>query len=269
LIREITKGAAVIEKRLGVRLRGIGVVVPGLLDANRETVRVSANLTFLNGRNLRTPIAEATELPVVLVPSMEAHHLAESSFGPLTGVPDFFVMNFAGGIGISVCMNRELLRGRLGTGIELGHITVDPQGPLCGCGNHGCLEHYGSDETILRAGRRVLRRDANIQEIVKLCHTGRLDLTRELNAATDSLALAVATGITLFSPTKVLLFGYFLFAAEGLFERLRAEVARRALRTRMADCEILMPQADAHRSQQLGASVAVVNELAISAASGK
>jgi len=268
LIAEITRGASRLQERLHGRLLGIGVVLPGLLDAGREVVRVSANLSFLSGFNLRAPIAQSTQLPVVLVPAMEAHHWAESAFGPACGETDFVVLNFAGGIGLSVCMNGELVRGRMGSGIELGHIPFDLNGPGCGCGNRGCLEQFGSDQTIVQVGREAWGRDASIQEIVRACQSGALEITSALHAATDALAIAVATAINLFSPRKVLLFGYFLFAADDLLDRLQSEVARRALKTRMSDCEIFPAVADAHRSQQLGASVAVINQLAHDAVLG-
>lgn len=268
LIAEITRGASLLQERLHGRLLGIGVVLPGLLDAEREVVQVSPNLSFLSGFNLRASIAKSTQLPVVLVPSMEAHHWAESAFGLACGETDFVVLNYAGGVGISVCMNGDLVRGRMGSGIELGHIPFAAEGPLCGCGNRGCLEQFGSDETILRSGREAWRRDANIQEIVQACQSGTLKITAGLHAATDALAMAVATAINLFSPRKVLLFGYFLFAADDLWDRLKAEVRRRALQARLVDCEILPAVADAHRSQQLGASVAVINQLAQDAVLG-
>lgn len=269
LISEIAKSAQKFQTDSSSQLLGIGMVVPGLLDPQRETMKLSANLPFLNGRKLRTPIAEATGLPVVLIPSMESHFLAESAFGLAVSDEDFTIINFAGGIGVAVCMDGEFLRGRLGTGIELGHIPFQPNGHPCGCGNQGCLEQYGSDETVLRAGREALGRETSILEIVSLCQSGELDLADTLDAATDALAIAVASAINLFSPRKVLLFGHFLFASDRLVPQLHAAVERITLRSRLADCEILPPQADAHRSQQLGASVAVVDALATSAAAGK
>ncbi|QGJ71548.1 Hypothetical protein PBC10988_32550 [Planctomycetales bacterium 10988] len=263
LHQEIQSGVEAIRTSMPGMILGVGIVTPGLLDRTREVIQVCPNLPFLNEHALSRQLEAELGLPVVMMPAMEAHFLAESAFGPARMTEDFVVINFAGGIGAAVCMNGRFLSGRLGTGVELGHITIDAKGQTCGCGNRGCVEQVGSDQTILDAAERILGEPITIQEVVARCQAGTLPMDEVLEQATDALALAVVASINLFSPQKILFFGYFLSAKATLFPRLKTEVRRHTLPPLMEDCELIPPSIRCHESQQLGASVALVNRLVL------
>jgi predicted NBD/HSP70 family sugar kinase len=100
--------------------------------------------------DLRTPIAEATGLEVQLENAANACVLSAVWFGAMPACRNLIVVTVSEGIGAGVLMNGRLVRGLNGMAGEFGHVQLDPDGPLCGCGGRGCWEVFASDHAALR-----------------------------------------------------------------------------------------------------------------------
>lgn len=102
------------------------------------------------------PIAEALSLPVYLENDVKTLAIAEQWFGSGHGVNDFAVMTVGRGIGGGFVASGQLCRGTRGGAGEIGHITVQRDGPLCQCGKRGCLEALAADPAVVRAARAAI-----------------------------------------------------------------------------------------------------------------
>jgi predicted NBD/HSP70 family sugar kinase len=132
----------------GRKIEGIGISVPGRIDDRSNCLVFSPNLKWA-GLDMRTPIAAATGLAVELENAANACVLAAVWFGHVES-RNLVVITVSEGIGAGVFLNGQLVRGRHGMAGEFGHVSLDPEGPLCGCGARGCWEVFASNRDALR-----------------------------------------------------------------------------------------------------------------------
>jgi glucokinase len=134
----------------------VGAGVAGLVDAAEGVLRFSPNVAW---RDL--PIAprmrEALGLPCQLDNDANVAAWGEWRFGAGRGYRHMLLVTLGTGIGGGIVAGRRLFRGAHGFGGEIGHIIVEPDGPLCGCGNRGCWEQVASGHAIGRLGREAAR----------------------------------------------------------------------------------------------------------------
>jgi glucokinase len=147
-------------KRSGLpksEIRGIGIGVPGVLDPEKGLVLFLPNL-FDGWKNvpLSNKINASLGLPVFIINDVRSITLGEWKFGAGKGASSMICFAIGTGIGGGVVINNNLVMGINGTAGELGHTMVDPDGPQCGCGNHGCLEAYASGPAIAAMGIKAV-----------------------------------------------------------------------------------------------------------------
>ena len=128
---------------------GIGVSVPGRVDPDSEKLILAPNLHWL-GYDIKTTLEKALKLQVEIENDANACLLAESWYGHLTGVRNAVLVAVSEGIGAGILAGGQLLSGFHGLAGEFGHISIDPDGPVCGCGQRGCWEMIGSSRAALR-----------------------------------------------------------------------------------------------------------------------
>jgi glucokinase len=136
---------------------GIGIGVPGVLDLERGLTLFLPNLSGTWPKvPLRDTIAAHTGLQVVLLNDVRSITFGEWKFGAGQGVDTMACFAVGTGIGGGLVINSQLHLGIGGTGGELGHQTIDFNGPPCGCGNHGCLEAFASGPAIASMGMKAV-----------------------------------------------------------------------------------------------------------------
>lgn len=131
----------------GKKIEGIGISVPGRV-AHSDKLVFAPNLPWPEV-DLRTPIAEATGLPVQLENAANACVLAAVWFDHIDSA-NLVVVTVSEGIGTGIFMGGRLIRGTNGMAGEFGHVPIEPTGPVCGCGSRGCWEVFGSNRAALR-----------------------------------------------------------------------------------------------------------------------
>jgi glucokinase len=136
---------------------GIGLGVPGVLDLEKGETLFLPNLP---GTWPHVPLADTitkhTGLPTVLLNDVRSITNGEWRFGAGRGVDTVVVFAVGTGIGGGLVINGQLHLGIAGTGGEVGHMTIDYNGPTCGCGNKGCLEAYASGPAIAAMGMKAV-----------------------------------------------------------------------------------------------------------------
>ena len=245
----------------GQEIIGVGVSVPGLIDRQSRRVVQSPNLPSLDGRSLGVEMEQALEIPVAVVQCMHGLFLAERMYGEARHYDDFVLLNYVGGLGIAACSEGRFLSGAHGLAGELGHITVDVNGPRCGCGNRGCLETFATDQVVARAVSQRLGVELDFDGVCRRDQEERLEIDDVLDRATDYLAIAVAATINIFDPKVVFLHGRFLQMRRRLFDRLEAQVRRRALSLSLERCRLVSATERTKTSERIGAVAAIVHHL--------
>lgn len=143
--------------RRGLPLRGVGVGVPGAVDAATGQIGQDIqNLPELAGCPLGARVVEALDLPTAVDNDVNALTLGELYYGAARGARQFALLALGTGVGGGLCLNGELVRGVSGYGGELGHIPVDMDGRACFCGGRGCLKAYVSGPDIAAQAREAL-----------------------------------------------------------------------------------------------------------------
>ncbi|MER6273876.1 ROK family transcriptional regulator [Streptomyces sp900105755] len=215
-IAELTHGLRVEAEDFGAPVLGLGIAVSGDVDRAEGVARYSP---FLDWRGV--PLAElaslTTGLPVVVENDVRALTVAEQWFGAGVGLSDFAVVTVGAGIGCGLVVHGRLVAGAHGVAGEIGHVAVDPAGPLCHCGNRGCVEAIAGDAAIVARVRQVTGRQvAGPAEAAALAHAGVAGAREAYARAGEAIGRGIATVANLFGPERVIISGEGL-AAHDLF----------------------------------------------------
>jgi glucokinase len=131
-----------------------GVAAPGFIDAAQSTVYYTPNIAWRN-EPLRARLSERLDLHITIDNDANAAGWAEFRFGAGRLASDMTMLTIGTGVGGAIVAQDRLLRGGFGTGGELGHMRIVPDGLPCGCGARGCIEQYGSGRALLRIAGEV------------------------------------------------------------------------------------------------------------------
>ncbi len=242
----------------GSRYRGVGVSVPGLLNSRLGQTVMSPNLRFLNGEQVASDLSKKLRLPCVTLQESHALCVGERMYGAARGLDNFAMLDVSTGLGLGVVSGGRPLTGNSGLAGELGHITVDARGVLCGCGNSGCLETVATDSAFARRVSETLGRPVQISESIALLQSGQLQGSEAIECTIESLGIAIAAVINIFNPATLFVHGRFLGADPLIFARVLEEAKKRSLGVSFADCRILQ----AKGNKRLGAIAGIIQNLA-------
>ena len=237
--------------------RGIGLSVPGLVNSSLQRVVFSPNLHLLDGHRPAQDLTDRLGVCSVMLQESHALCLSEQMFGAARGLKNFAMLDVSTGLGVGVMNGGQLLAGQNGLAGELGHITVDPAGQLCGCGNRGCLETVATDSALCRLVSQRVGRTLTIEEILQSVARGDLDVTPELQRTGEYLSIAMAAAINVFNPATLLVHGRLFELGEDVFARISERARQRSLQPSQADCRLLL----ARGSKRKGAIAGVLQHL--------
>ncbi|MEY4425349.1 MAG: hypothetical protein RJB56_976 [Actinomycetota bacterium] len=153
--------ALVTELSLGREVLGVGVAAAGFIDADQSNIIYAPNLSWRN-EPFKAKLQAKLPLPVIIENDANAAAWAEFRYGAGKGFQHMVMLTIGTGVGGAVIVNGQMLRGGFGIAGELGHLRVVPNGKLCGCGQHGCLESYGSGTALLKAAKELASSDLEI-----------------------------------------------------------------------------------------------------------
>lgn len=199
----------------------VAIGVTGPVDVATGTLFQPPNAGgSLTGLPLGPLLARATGLPVAVDRDTNVAALAEHAFGAAVGVDDFVYLTVSTGVGGAVMLDGRLLRGALGVGGELGHVSVDPAGPRCGCGRLGCVEAIASGPALVAAATSAAAGDAagRLREMLvdggltgERVHEAALGRDAAAQKVLDRAGQAVASAcvdvVNVFNPRLVVLGG--------------------------------------------------------------
>lgn len=251
--------AAVEEARAAApaEVAAIGFGIPCLIDQRRGVATMAVNLPIVD-LPFRDVMAERLGLPVEVDNDANLAALAEHRAGAARGASDAVVLTVGTGVGGGLILGGRLFRGSLGAGAELGHMTIDVDGPRCqgNCVNHGCLETLASGTALAREGRRIAAaqpdsalgralaagREISGPLITELAHDGDAAALEALTAIGRNLGVGIANYLNIFNPDVVVIGGGVIAAGELLLKPARDEARRRALPPVFAHARIVPAQ---------------------------
>jgi glucokinase len=222
---------------------GIGIGVPGVLDIEKGNVLFLPNLPG-NWPNvpLSATISQKLSLPVFIINDARAITYGEWKFGAGRGVDTIACFTIGTGIGGGLVLNGKLYLGIGGTGGELGHQTIDYNGPVCGCGNHGCLEVFASGPAIAAMGIKAVIQGLTTSigkmvdyDLNKITPHLIYDAARQGDAvamdiydqAGTYIGIGVANVVVAYGPRKVVIGGGVAAAGDLLLNPIRRTVRER------------------------------------------
>jgi glucokinase len=234
--RLATVGAEAIGRCPGVSSVGIGV--PGLYDPATGTTRFLVNLPGAwAGRPVAGPVGAALGLPAFLINDARAFGLAELRLGAGRGASSMIGLTLGTGVGGVIAVDGRVHHGHSGTAGEIGHQTIEPDGPTCGCGNRGCLEAFARADRIAEACGT-----ATAEEAVALARAGDVRATDGLAQVARYLGIGIANMVSVISPDRIVIGGGISAAGDLLLGPIRDELRRRVRTTSLDEVEIVIAE---------------------------
>jgi glucokinase len=206
------------------RLRAVGLVVPGIVDAQQGIAVYAANLGW-NQLPLRQIVAEAVDLPVVLDHDVRAAGLAEIELGAGRSLQEVLFVALGTGIAAAVITSGQVVAGATGRAGELGHIPVFPDGEWCACGQRGCTETYASAASLARRYSAASgTSDVPAKDVISRAAAGDPLAHRIFQDAVTALGRALVSCVLLMDPELILIGGGMSASGAALIEPLTREV---------------------------------------------
>jgi predicted NBD/HSP70 family sugar kinase len=209
---------------------GIGVGVHGLVDPARGQLVFAPNLGWRD-----VPVADLLagrfSVPILVANEANAGAIAETWVGVAREVRNLVYLSIGIGLGAGIVIDGELYRGSTGTAGEFGHTTVDPSGPLCNCGNRGCLEMFVSERALvsdlqpLQSGSATVAAD----QVFRAAEEGDPAAIAALRRAGEYLGIGVAGVVNTFNPQLIIIGGPMARGGDYLLGPVQQVVEQRAL----------------------------------------
>ena len=192
--------AELVERLRGDReIVGVGIGAAGFIDAARQTVLFAPNIDWVD-EPLAAQVRQRVGLPVIVENDANAAAWGEFRFGAGEDTDDLLLVTVGTGIGGGIVHDGQLFRGGFGVAAEIGHMRVVREGILCGCGQRGCWEQYGSGRALVREAReRVTAADPRAASLAKIVGSDPALITgpmvTKLAQQGDGLALELLTDV--------------------------------------------------------------------------
>ena len=250
LNRIISTIESVIDKE-GISIdevQAIGIGSPGPLNVSTGVIIDTPNLPFKNF-NVKKPIEEKFKVPVYLDNDANVATIGEFMFGAGKGKKNLVFMTVSTGIGGGAIIDGKIYRGSTFNALEIGHTTVEPEGPKCNCGNIGCLEALSSGTAIGKRGQEVADSEVETSlkqydkitsyEVFLEAEKGDEEAKKIRDKALNYLGIGVANVVSIFDPEVVIIGGGVTQVGDILFNRVREVVTQRCFKVMSDNCDIV------------------------------
>jgi glucokinase len=240
------------------QLIGIGIGIAGAIDMKRGIINESPNIKDLKGFALRDFLEKRISYSIAIENDANAFILGEGWVGAAKGCKHYCGITLGTGVGGGIVVAGEILHGVEGMAGEVGHMVINPKGPLCGCGGRGCLEVYASGTGIRRMaleaiekgkGKGILKwsggdpQQMTSENIFEAAQSGDVTAKKIFNEMGKSLGLGLVNLIHLFNPEKIVVGGkvsrawdYFIGSVMEIVQERSMKGPREKLQIVKAEC---------------------------------
>jgi len=242
-VSKLAKKASVFIQKSKSRLLGVGVGVPGLVDVSSGLLRYAPNLHWVNVP-IRDVLARFFNCPIYVENEANAAALGEYYFGAARNVKDFIYLSAGIGLGSGIVIGGKLFRGMFGYAGEAGHMTLDVNGDICGCGKRGCWETFVGPRAVeqrvqrsLAAGAKSVLTDMakgdlkNIvfDDVLQAARTGDQIAIDALDVVAFYLGIGIANLVNLFNVEVIVLGGALSKASPFILKEVERVVSENTL----------------------------------------
>lgn len=240
---------------------GVGLGIPGPMDAASRMLVRPPRMPGWDHFDIRTVMERACKVPIYLDNDANMGARGESQYGAGRNVENMAYVKVATGIGCGLIMKGDIYRGSGGTAGELGHVTIDDNGPVCDCGNRGCLEVVAGAAAVTQAAARGIYYESNgdtpgqpepsgqrpstpldVADVVHAALAGDKAAQAAIERAGYHIGIALAGLVNIFNPSLILLDGSMARAGEFLLGPIRQGIARRSLAAAAAATKVELAQ---------------------------
>ena len=236
-------------------LIGIGICVPGLIDKDQKIV-FTPNSNWRD-IDLKSSIQEKYNVPVFIENEANAGAYGEKVFGAAKNHDNIIYVSISTGIGIGVIINNHLYRGVSGFSGEMGHMTIDFNGPKCSCGNRGCWELYASEKALLKS-LQTKEKKLSYQDIINLAHLNDIGTLNTLQNFGFYLGIGLTNILNTFNPQAVILRNSIIESHPMVLNSMRSEVSSRVY-SQLGNSYELLPSSLGQNAPALGMSSIVID----------
>ncbi|HEY7303371.1 MAG TPA: ROK family protein [Bryobacteraceae bacterium] len=216
-------------------IAGIGVAVAGFISFERDRLVYNPNLSWLEEFPIKDRLSQRFDFPIELEVDSNAATMAEYRFGSGANSKRFLCITSGTGLGVGMALNGAPLRFAYGCLGDIGHVVVQPDGPLCSCGGHGCAEIMVSAPALAERykTRAGLEQDLNLRDVIEAAHARDPLALAILEEAGASLGIAIASMANILFPDHIAIAGglsaagdFVLDPAERVFRESASILAR-------------------------------------------
>jgi predicted NBD/HSP70 family sugar kinase len=238
---------------------GVGMGLPAPIDRNSGSVQGSSILPGWVAVDAAGEASDRLGLPVEVENDANLGALAEYAWGAAKGRSEVVYIKVSSGIGAGLISGGKLQHGVSGTAGEIGHMVLAEGGPICRCGNRGCLEALASSRAVADLLAASRREPVSTPQLIELSAAGDEAARRLIADAGRAIGIAVANLCNILNPQSVIVGGDLAAAGDTLLDPIRDVVRRTAVPTAVADLEVV---AGVHgdRAEMLGALALVMHE---------
>lgn len=224
------------------QILAIGMGVPGPIVSEEGLVIAPPIMPGWDGYPIKKYIESRWNVPVSLNNDAELGALGEWAYGAGRGENHLAYIKVGSGVGAGLLLNGQIYQGATGSAGEIGHLTVDENGPMCDCGNAGCLEALAGGKAIARMGREAVQKnqrtilssigpieELSARDVAAAARRGDLVAQQIIGSAGRYLGIAIAGLVNIFNPRMVVLGGGVSQIGDLLLQPIRDTIQRRSL----------------------------------------
>ncbi|MFD2044528.1 ROK family protein [Ornithinibacillus salinisoli] len=265
VLREIISSFPGIALEMDKNLIGIGVGSAGQVNfKDGQILSGTTNIKDWNNIHITKYLNQFTDLPIWLDNDANTFAVAEYVHGSARGTNDMVCLTLGTGVGGGIISNGDLIRGDWGGAAELGHITVDMNGPACNCGSNGCMEVYASGTGIANRMKEHLAHLAKQElpeeikfylenperltskEVFSWYEAGLPVATETINLAIQALSYGIVSIIHTFNPSVIVLGGGLVRERTWLATEIKKNIASKGIRSLVEPVDIRISELGYH-----------------------
>lgn len=266
LIESIGKQRALAVQQ-GYEVTALGVGAPGIIHGEKGVVVKSPNFPDWNNVPLKAELEAALSMPVFIENDANAAALGEQWRGAGRTARSMILITLGTGVGGGIVLDGKIWHGADGMAGEIGHMTLEPDGRPCGCGNTGCLEMYASARAIVQGYREASGEPARhkaftAEEIYHAAHEGDTVALRVMEDMGRYLGIGMASLINIFNPEMIVIGGGVKDAWPLFIDAARREIMKRAFRF-PAERVLIVPSALGDDAGMVGAAAVALQQSSV------
>lgn len=246
------------------KIIAIGMAIPGPYNLRRKRIEMMTGVSGWNEIPIQEQLTEIFDLPVFIEQDANAGALAQFWHNGESYKNDVLIYIAVGqGVGAGIISNGELLKGSIGVAGEIGHISIDGNGPRCACGNYGCLENYCSSIAFTKKVNQVLKpeEDYTFNQAAQMVSDGNQKVMDIFFDNCDHLATGIVNVINCFNPAVIVIGDEMShIAPDIMLAHIKASVRQRVLPKIYSTTEIIMSVVS-NDSMVHGAAIAAIMDI--------